>query len=230
MNEIARIKEAYENRDIVGKNELYSLLKLDSLYIKQQREKAITSLLVSNNVNNLADKTILDVGCGNGGTLREFIEYGAQPENCFGLDLLPDRIENAKKLSPNINFKCGNAESLPYSNESFDILILFTVLTSVLDIEMKRNLANEMLRVMNPKSFIIYYDFHVNNPKNPDVRGVKKKEIQKLFPNCKISLRRVTLAPPLVRSIAPVSFIACQLLEIIPLLRTHYLGIIKKNN
>jgi hypothetical protein len=32
----------------------------------------------------------------------------------------------------------------------------------------------------------------------------------------------------LVRMIAPVSWIACQLLSLIPLLRTHYLGTVKK--
>ena len=33
----------------------------------------------------------------------------------------------------------------------------------------------------------------MNNPKNPDVRGVKLHEIQRLFPYCEIRMHRITL-------------------------------------
>jgi len=68
----------------------------------------------------------------------------------------------------------------------------------------------------------------MNNPKNPDVRGVKKKEIYELFPACQIYLNRITLAPPLSRALAPFSITLCQILEKIPLLCALYLGVIKK--
>jgi ubiquinone/menaquinone biosynthesis C-methylase UbiE len=93
---------------------------------------------------------------------------------------------------------------------------------------MKQRIAKEMLRVLKPLGIILWYDFHMNNPRNPDVRGVKKKEIYELFPDCDIRLKRVTLAPPLARAIAPYSWLACYILEKIPLLRTHYLGVIRK--
>ncbi|MCS6927818.1 MAG: SAM-dependent methyltransferase, partial [Candidatus Binatia bacterium] len=63
---------------------------------------------------------------------------------------------------------------------------------------------------------------------NPDVRGVKKQEIHRLFPGCQIQLSRLTLAPPLVRWLAPYSWLACYLLSRIPWLCTHYLGVIRK--
>mgnify|MGYP001573073240 CR=1 len=68
----------------------------------------------------------------------------------------------------------------------------------------------------------------MNNPENSDGRGVKKKEIYKLFPNCYISLKRITLAPPITRFIAPYSYLACYLLEKLKIFNTHYIGIIKK--
>ncbi|MEZ4529091.1 MAG: hypothetical protein R2941_24530 [Desulfobacterales bacterium] len=68
----------------------------------------------------------------------------------------------------------------------------------------------------------------MNNPKNPDVRGVKAEEIYELFPDCQITLTRTTLAPPLARAIAPYSTLLCQILEKIPLLCTHYMGIIRR--
>jgi hypothetical protein len=74
----------------------------------------------------------------------------------------------------------------------------------------------------------LWYDYLVNNPRNPDVRGVPKSEIAQLFPHCRMRLQRITLAPPLVRSLAPYSWMTCELLAKIPLLCTHYLGAIQK--
>lgn len=176
----------------------------------------------------LKDMRILDVGCGAGGELRNFIRYGALPENLYGIDLLPDRIELAKRLSPNINFICDDASNLPYDNESFDIVMQFTVFTSILDNDMKLKIASEMLPVLKPDGIIIWYDYFVDNPKNPDVKGIKKKEIYKLFPNCDIHLKRITLAPPIARLVAPYSYLACYLLEKLKIFNTHYLGTIKK--
>ncbi|MBU1262850.1 hypothetical protein KJ640_07895 [bacterium] len=39
----------------------------------------------------------------------------------------------------------------------------------------------------------------MNNPSNPDVRGVKKKEVKHLFPNRTFDFHRITLAPPITR-------------------------------
>src|SRR5207245_4975939 len=103
-----------------------------------------------------------------------------------------------------------------------------TAFTSILDSRMKRTIASEMVRVLKPHGLILWYDYHVNNPRNPDVRGVKKQEIHQLFPGCRIALERITLAPPLVRLLAPYSWLACCLLEGIPFLCTHYLGVIQK--
>lgn len=170
----------------------------------------------------------MDIGCGRGSELRNLIRYGAKPKNLFGIDLLPVRIDEAKTLSPNIDFQCGSAEEIPYDNDMFDIVLQFTVFTSVLDMNMKKKIASEMLRVLKPHGIILWYDYHMDNPKNPDVKGVKKREIYELFTGCDISLKRITLAPPLTRIIAPYSWLLCYLLEKLRFLNTHYLGVIKK--
>jgi ubiquinone/menaquinone biosynthesis C-methylase UbiE len=228
MNEVSRIIEAYARRDASGKSRLYSTFNPEVLLINQQRERGIIKILKENDVTDLANKRILDVGCGKGGVLRDFIKYGAQPELCYGIDILPDRIEDAKKISPNISFRCGNAEELQYDNGFFDIILLFTVFTSIFDIQMKKMIVKEILRVLNEQGMILWYDYHINNPFNRDVKAVKKKEIYDLFPGCAINLKRITLAPPLARTLAPHSVLLAQLLEKIPLFCTHYLGVIKK--
>src|SRR5712692_9820298 len=36
----------------------------------------------------LAEKSILEVGCGTGGWIRQFVRWGARPERVTGIDLL----------------------------------------------------------------------------------------------------------------------------------------------
>lgn len=196
MDELERIKKVYEKRKIEQKDKVYSYFNKGNLFIIHQREKALLDILNKFNYSDLTNKRILDVGCGTGGTLRRFIDYGAKPENLYGIDLLKDRIENAKQLHPKINFICGDASNLPYADNYFDIVLQFTVFTSIHDINLKKKIASEMLRVCKEDGIIIWYDFYFDNPKNPDVKGVKKNEIHSLFPNCEISLKRITLAPP----------------------------------
>lgn len=85
-----------------------------------------------------------------------------------------------------------------------------------------------MLRVVKKTGLIIWYDFFVDNPWNQNVRGVRKTEIARLFPNCSIELERVSLVLPLAKFLAPWSWSACHLLSRLRLLNTHYLGLIQK--
>jgi len=64
-------------------------------------------------------------------------------------------IEIAKKISPNINFRYGEASCIPFEEESFDIVMQFTVFTSILDEYMKKSIAREMLRVLKPDGIIL---------------------------------------------------------------------------
>ena len=226
--EIKRLKEVYSKRRQKISKHLYSYFNPGNLYIVQSRDREIINALKRSDIAFMEDKKILEVGCGTGGNLRKLIELGAKPENLYGIDILEDRIKVAKNLAPNINFFCGNAEYLPYEDAYFDIVMQFTVFTSILCDKMKHNIAKEMLRVVKPSGIILWYDFFVNNPRNLDVKGVKKKEIYMLFQDCYISFKRITLAPPLARKVAPLSFILYYVLEKLKIFNTHYLAIIKK--
>jgi ubiquinone/menaquinone biosynthesis C-methylase UbiE len=228
MSEIERIKQAYERRKTEDKGRLYSYFNQANLFVIHQREKALIHSLKKLRLTDLSDRRILDIGCGSGGFLREFVKYGARPKNLYGIDLLEERIEKARELNPGIDFRCGDASNLPYEDHFFDIVMQFTVFTSILDSGMKQKIASEMLRVLKADGTIIWYDYYVNNPRNPDVKGVKKKEIQELFPNCVLSLKRVILAPPIVRTLVSFSTLLCLILDKVPFLRSHYLGKIRR--
>ncbi len=224
--EEARIRAVYAKRQ---RGARYSWLSPGDLFMVQEREQRLLALLERNGFAPLETKTILDVGCGTGYWLREFIKWGARPEHITGIDLLADRIAEARQLCPEaVRVRSGNAARLPFPDAMFDVVLQSMVFTSVLDPVMKQQIASEMLRVVKGEGLILWYDYHVNNPWNPDVRGVKRREIHRLFPGCRIELDRITLTPPLVRLLAPYSWLLCYVLGTIPWLCTHYLGVIRK--
>src|SRR2546428_7489191 len=99
--------------------------------IRGERELKTRELLQRSGFLPLTDRRILDVGCGTGEQLGLFANWGAKAGNLFGVDLIPDRIRIAKLNFPGINFQLANAESLPFRDGSFDLVVAFTVFTSI---------------------------------------------------------------------------------------------------
>ena len=64
--------------------------------------------------------TVLDVGCGTGIAAEPFARRGF---TVTGADPSESMIAQAKKLLPNVEFVRASAESLPFPNERFDVLI-----------------------------------------------------------------------------------------------------------
>jgi SAM-dependent methyltransferase len=225
--EEARLRQVYAGRK---QNAVYSPFEPAYLLALQERERKLLALLAQRGITSLARTRILEAGCGSGPWLREFIRWGALPENLVGVDLLPEKIAQARRLCPaGITLSCGSAAHLEFEDGAFDLVLQSTVFTSILSPEMKQQAAREMLRVLRPSGCIVWYDFHVNNPRNPDVRGIKRTEIAALFPGCEVSLCRLTLAPPLGRPLARVSPLLYRLLSGLKPLCTHYLGIIRRS-
>ncbi len=222
-----RIRAAYARRP--RSDVRYHPFNASHVFQAQDRERHVLRLLRRQGLTDLGATTILDVGCGSGSWLRQFIKWGAAPENVCGLDLRREAIATARRLCPAaVCLECGSAMTLPFGDESFDLVLQSTVLTSVLEAAAKQKIASELLRVLKRDGLILWYDFLFDNPRNPDVRGVGKREIHELFRGCRIDLRRVTLAPPLARWLAPRAWLVTYLLGRIPLLCAHYLGAIRK--
>jgi ubiquinone/menaquinone biosynthesis C-methylase UbiE len=227
--EESRIRAAYARREAVVDRHLYSYFNRGNLFVIQERERHILRLLERHGLRPLCEKKILEIGCGAGFWLRAFVQWGATPENLVGIDLLPDRIAVARRTCPSgVTLHCGNAAALPFTDASFDVVLQSTVFSSVLDEGVKQQIAGEMLRVLKGDGAIVWYDFFVNNPRNPDVRGVGKSEIRRLFAGCNATFGRVTLAPPLARRLAPYSWLVCYLLGQLRVLNTHYLALIRR--
>jgi ubiquinone/menaquinone biosynthesis C-methylase UbiE len=225
-NELTRIHAAYARRTNPSR---YSLFDPANLLAAQECEKEILSALTREGCCPLDNLKILEIGCGTGYWLCEFIRWGARPENVTGIDLLSERIAEATMLCPpQVTLRCQNAAQLNYSKETFDLVFQSTVFTSILSEHMKMQIAREMLRVLRPDGTIVWYDFTANNPRNPDVRGIPRREIVKLFPGCRFEFRKLTLAPPIGRRLARASTLLYRALSAIKIFDTHCLATIHK--
>lgn len=224
-----RILEAYHKRAGLNRDQFFGYENPAHVYRIYERYLAILMLLRQHKMLPLDDKHILDVGCGEGGLLRQFIEWGADPQHLAGLDIRPEPLERAQTRNPAIDFQVQSGTELPQADASFDIVCQQTVFTSILDDVMRQQVAAEMMRVLKPNGLILWYDFRYGNPRNPDVRAVTRAEIAQLFPNFELHLRRITLAPPLARRL-PDSWVPLfyPLLASLPFLRTHYLGVLAR--
>lgn len=226
--ETERILREYKRRDSDIPKDFYSLEHPGNLFSYEQRLRQVLQVLKNERLFPLKDKAILEVGCGKGDWLIDFQTWGAEALHLHGIDLSADRLEQARNRLPHANLNLGDAAKLPWNDKSFDLVLQSTVFTSILSDDLKGKIAGEMLRVLKPRGVILWYDFHCNNPKNPNVKGIAKSEIRRLFQACRIEFKRITLAPPVSRFLAGRFWILCLLLEKIKIFNTHYLAVIRK--
>jgi ubiquinone/menaquinone biosynthesis C-methylase UbiE len=73
---------------------------------------------------DLNGKQVLDVSCGHGGG-ASYLVRTLHPASCTGLDFNPDGIAFCRRRHdlPGLDFVHGDAESLPFADQSFDAVI-----------------------------------------------------------------------------------------------------------
>jgi SAM-dependent methyltransferase len=225
-DEAAAVVERYSRRD---DGDRYSPLQLDVCQTLQERQRALIGLLARHGVRDLAGLRLLEVGCGSGGNLLEWLRLGGSPEGLTGLELLPERLAQARRvLPPTVSLRLGDALEADIGPGSQDLVLQSTVFSSLLDDAFQARLAAAMWRWLRPGGAVLWYDLAVNNPRNADVRGMPLARVQALFPAGRIDARRVTLAPPLARAVARRHAGLYGLFNLLLPLRTHRLAWIGK--
>ncbi|MGH3563347.1 MAG: phthiotriol/phenolphthiotriol dimycocerosates methyltransferase [Mycobacterium sp.] len=106
---------------------------------------------------DLTGKDVLEVSCGHGGGAA-YLTRTLQPASYTGLDYNPDGIAYCRKKHdlPGLKFVHGDAENLPFGDESFDAVV--NVEASHAYPQLSRFLA-EVARVLRPEGHFLYADF-----------------------------------------------------------------------
>lgn len=221
MSELDQIAARYARR---GQGDRYSLLRPEVWQMWQERQRALLRLLATR-PGTPADWRAAEIGCGAGGNLLDLLRLGLQPAHLTGVELLPERLAAARAALPEgVRLLAGDASTADVTPASQDLVLQSTVFSSILDDALQQRVADAMWAWLKPGGAVVWYDFTVNNPRNPDVRGVPLSRVRELFPQGRFTARRVTLAPPLARAF-PAAY---AVFNLIPWLRTHRLVLIEK--
>ena len=135
------------------------------------------------------DNSILDVGCGKGFMIYDFIQL--IPEiNIKGIDISEYAIKNSKPEVSNL-VQVASAESLPFEDNSFDFIISINTIHN-LSLRKCKKAIEEISRVSNKGSFITVDAYNNEEEKkrmydwNLTAKTIKSvTEWKKIFKECK---------------------------------------------
>jgi SAM-dependent methyltransferase len=228
LNEAERIAGVYRERAQGDDGSRWDLRNPGNRTILAERRGLMTRVLRRQGWLPLGDRKVLDVGCGGGSELAYFLDLGAASSRLVGVDLLPERVDAALKAHPDIEFMVGNAEHLDFPDAGFDLVLAFTLFTSILDPVMAGNVASEIRRVLRPGGGLLWYDFRYESPANRNVKAVSARRVRELFPDLEGELESITVIPPLARRLGPLTAAGYPLLASIPPMRSHLAGLLLK--
>jgi SAM-dependent methyltransferase len=93
------------------------------------------------------DERVLDVACGTGAVTAEALRRVGPRGGAIGLDISPDMLAVARGKMPDLDFREGRAESLPFEEKVFDAV---TCQFGLMFFEDREQALTEMRRVLRP--------------------------------------------------------------------------------
>lgn len=229
-DEINDIRKIYSQRKENGLDRRYDIANpAQRCMVEERFDKAVA--LLSKFIGELQSfqGCVLDVGCGHGDWLVRLLELGLPVTRLSGVDLIEERIETASRRLPGADLRCVEG-ALPFPDGRFNLLTAFTVFSSIPSRTGQMRLASEMLRVASPNALILLYDFRYPNPFNLNVHPMTQRRWSDLFPGCRRKVESLTLLPPLARALYPGWPGLAQRLARVPLLRSHQLTLVFKDD
>lgn len=196
-------------------------------YIREVKWRAVESLAGARPGWQLGSWAV-DMGAGGRSELAD-TAIGLRPgaAKVLAIDLLAF-CTAALARQPGVHPVMGHAAFLPLATGSMMVVYQSLMLSSVVDRALRDRIYREITRVTAPGGLFVSYDTRYANPWNPDTRPVALGELRDAFRGWGQRTRTLTLLPPVLRWIAPVSRRLCHAAEAIPPMRSHRLFVAEK--
>ena len=215
-DEMAEIYRSYEG----DYSKRWSMANPGNRAIVAERESTLRSLLSSLGIETHSLSPALDLGSGTG---ESFPGYFQPPTQLIRLDLLFERLLIGRRADDHAALVCADGVRLPFADDTFDLVIMATVLSSIVDPSIRSAVVSEARRVTRTGGAIVCYDFRVRNPRNTHTVPIKRSELMGFLPGCVSVSRSLTVVPGLARRLGRLTDKAYRMLGTIPFVRTHRL-------
>lgn len=203
----------------------WNRLDARALWFQHSRERAISRLLRSFD-REMEGWKVLDIGCGAGKLMLLLNEM-----NIGRYGLLTGYDVSKTALNPSIT-KLGlpltvtTENSLPYYDASFDLIMQAVVFSSVPREETRKLLATELVRVLKPGGYILWYDVIKTAG---TLVGFSRRDIDALFPEFRFQGFCCGLPFGLAGALCYKSQVLASLVEAIGLSNSHIAALLKKD-
>jgi SAM-dependent methyltransferase len=226
--ETSRVCSVYAGYAASGAAERWNIRRAGNRYMIEERNAAGRRLLREAGLDPLHRLDILEIGCGDGANLAMLVEEGADPARIIGIDIFPPSVAAARLRLPRVRLEVADASSFCLGPASVDLVILYTVFSSIRDDRVREAISARITKMVRPGGSVLWYDFFIKNPRNPHTRAIPLAEIRRHFGSFEIHVERITLFPPIARLLGPGAAWLYPILAGVPLLRGHYLGLFRR--
>lgn len=152
---------------------------------------------------------VLDVGCGNGASLLQFIRLGFRPANLVGIDTDEERIARGRAELPGIEFRVESADSLPFAAETFDLVVESTMMGTLESKPLLAAIATEMVRVTRKGGHVMLIDWRYSRKGSGVKTAINPAMIADLFSvgsaTSVVTREPGALVPPIGRRVSRIA-------------------------
>lgn len=140
-SDVAKRIKSREGRNVVAGD--------DEPFYRYKRERFIQMLKAI----KFEGKSVLEIGNGPGGNLKEISKLG--PKRLVGVDISEEMIKLARANNTNsVELVKIDGTSLPFEDDTFDLVFTATVLQHNTDDQMMRSILTEICRVSKDKIYL----------------------------------------------------------------------------
>ena len=178
--------------------------------------------------HDLSARRLLEVGCGVGDNLLDFLRMGFSPRALVGIEASPALFAHAmQRLPSGVTLMQGDPTAMALPEASEDIVFHSGVFSALLDGPFQWRLAQTMWQWVMPGGGVLWYD-RVIPANSGSAEGVAVARVRELFPQGRFTVRRLTLASTLARHTSPAHPVVYAFLGALPMARSHALIWIEK--